>query len=75
MHKDKINKTKSTKKIYRYTSEEVANMANCSVSYVKKLRAGIAEQNTDKARMVIAIDDLLMDGSNKLLEEVERILK
>lgn len=74
MSKDKINKSKSTRKLYRYSSEEVAEMAHCSVSYVKKIRAGIVDLNTSKAQLVLEIDSILADGSTKLLEEVERIL-
>lgn len=75
MSKDKVKKSKSTKKKYRYTSEEVAEMANCSVSYVKQIRCGAVDMKSDKARLVLAIDDILIEGNNKLLTEVERILK
>jgi len=74
MDKDKEIKSKSTKKTYRYTSKEVAKMAKCSVSYVKQIRSGHVDTNSEKARLVLAIDDILIDGNNKLLEEVERIL-
>jgi len=74
MNKDKEIKTKSTKKNYRYSSKEVAEMAKCSVSYVKQIRTGAVDLKSDKARLVLAIDDILIDGNNKLLEEVERIL-
>ena len=73
MDKDKIKKTKSTKK-YRYTATEVAEKAKCSVSYVKQIRCGAVDMKSDKARLVLAIDDFLIEGNNKLLEEVERIL-
>lgn len=74
MSKYKRNKTKSPRNLYRYSSEEVANMAHCSISYVKKIRNGIVDLHTHKAQLVINIDAILEEGSNKLLEEVERIL-
>ena len=74
MNKDNVKKTKSTKKTFRYTSKEVADMAKCSVSYVKQIRCGAVDMKSDKARLVLAIDDILIEGNNQLLEEVERIL-
>jgi len=70
-----MKKTTSTKNIYRYTSKEVAKVAGCSESYVKQIRAGMIDNlMTDKAQLVLEVDTLLDDNSNKLLTEVERIL-
>lgn len=75
MSKDRKNKSRSTKKYYRYTAHEVANLAGVSEGYVRKIRARIVEAKSDKAQKVLAIDDILYDGSTKLLNEVERILR
>jgi hypothetical protein len=74
MIKDKINKSRRTKK-YQLTAEEVAIMADCSVSYVKKLRADLVNKNTPLATRVTAIDTIANDGKNLLLQEVERLIK
>ena len=72
--KDKAKKTRSTKIIYRYTSREVARLTGVSISYVKKIRAGLVDTTSPKAQQVMLVDDILYDGSTKLLQEVERIL-
>jgi predicted transcriptional regulator len=74
MSKYRNKKSRSTKRHYRYTSKEVAELANVSVSYVKKIRAGVVDLKSHKAQQVLHIDEVLYDGSNKLLKEVERIL-
>lgn len=74
MSKDKNKKTRCTKN-YRLNAREVAELADCSESYVKKLRAGIVDKNSPLARRVIAIDLMAEDGSNLLIKEIERIVK
>lgn len=74
MVKDKNNKSRRTKK-YQLTAEEVAKMADCSVSYVKKLRADLVDKRSDLAIRVTSIDTIANDGKNLLLQEVERLIK
>ena len=77
MNKNTDKKTRCTKRVrhyYRYTAKEVAELAKASESYVKQLRLGVVNTNTHKAQQVLAIDELLYDGSNRLLAEVDRIL-
>lgn len=74
MHKDKNKKTRCTKN-YRLTASEVADLAGCSVSYVKKLRAGLVDQKSPLAQRVLAVDMMAEDGSNLLIKEIERIVK
>jgi len=73
MTKDKNNKSRCTKK-YRLSAPEVAEMAGCSVSYVKQLRCGAVNNKSAMARQVIAIDLLANDGGNALVKEIERIV-
>lgn len=53
----------------------MAELCGCSESYVKKLRLGLVETKTDKAKLVMAVDEYLYDGTTALLKEVERILQ
>lgn len=71
--KDNQQKTRCTKR-YRYTAKELADLTGVSESYVKKLRAGDANKDSDTARLIVAADVLLGQGSDKLLEELERVL-
>lgn len=73
MSEDKKNKTRCTKK-YRFSAIEVAEIAEVSESYVKKIRLG-DYYNSEKARQVIQIDKVLDEGSNKLLKEIENVIK
>lgn len=74
MSKDTIKKTKRTKKYYRLTAEEVAELAGCSVSYVKKLRADLVSKNTPLAKQVLSIELLANDGHKAVIKEIERIV-
>ncbi|MGY6521981.1 MAG: hypothetical protein ACXIUD_09650 [Mongoliitalea sp.] len=74
MSKDTRKKTKRTKKFYRLTAEEVAELAGCSVSYVKKLRAELVNTNTPLAKQVLAIELLSNDGHKAVIKEIERIV-
>lgn len=73
MTKDKNKKTRSPKN-YRLTATEVAEMAGVSVSYVKKIRAGLVNKDTPLARQVLAVDLLANDGTNALIKEIERLV-
>lgn len=73
MSKDTNKETKRPKK-YRYTESEIAGIIGCSVSYVKKVRSRSVNMNTPLSRRILATDEVLTDGGNKLLKEVERIL-
>lgn len=74
MNKDKNKKSTCPKK-YRLTAREVSEMAGCSESYVKKLRARLVSIDTPLAREVLAIDLLANDGTNALIQEIERLIK
>ena len=73
MTKDKNKKSRCTKN-YQLTAREVAEMAGCSESYVKKLRARLVSIDTPLARQVLAIDILANHGKNALIREIERIV-
>ena len=53
----------------------VAKISNVSESYVKKLRGGNREDNSQKARTVKKIDTLLTDGMQYLVNEVSSLAK
>jgi predicted transcriptional regulator len=74
MIKDKNKKSRCTKK-YQLTAAEVADMAGCSESYVKKLRADLVDTKSPLARRVLAIDTIAEDGKSLLIQEIERIVK
>jgi hypothetical protein len=73
MTKDKNKKSRCAKN-YQLTAREVSEMAGCSESYVKKLRARLVSIDTPLARQVLAIDLLANDGKNALIREIERIV-
>jgi len=50
-------------------------MAECSESYVKKIRSAKVSLTPSKAQKVLAIDTVLHDSSNALLDEISRIVK
>ena len=74
MIKYKNKKSRCTKK-YQLTALEVADIAGCSVSYVKKLRAELVDNKSNLAKKVIDIDRIANDGKSLLIQEVERIVK
>tara|TARA_Y100001951_G_C11092743_1_gene157638 strand:- start:128 stop:355 length:228 start_codon:yes stop_codon:yes gene_type:complete len=74
MTKDNKQKTRSAKK-YRYTAEEVSEIVGCSESYVKKVRSGASAQKSSLSQQIIAVDEVLVDQSNALIREVERMVK
>ena len=61
-------------KVYRYNSNEVSEIAQCSVSYVRKVRAGLVNTDTPVAKRVLQIDKLLDDMCQHLLDEVRTTL-
>lgn len=75
MGKYKNNKTRCTKNKYQLTSHEVAEIAGCSVSYVKKLRAGLVNDKSKLAQKVLSVDVIAQDGKSLLIQEIERIVK
>jgi hypothetical protein len=74
MNKDKPNKSRCTKKKYRITASEVAELCGCSVSYVKKLRAGHVDNTSPLARQVAAVDLLAASGTDAMIQEIERLM-
>lgn len=75
MSKYKNNKTRCAKNKYLLTAREVADMVNCSESYVKQIRSGTVSLTTDKAVLVLEVDRILDEGKSLLIKEVERIVK
>jgi predicted transcriptional regulator len=75
MSKDKNNKSRCTKNKYQLTAQEVAGIAGCSVSYVKKLRAGIVNMESDLAKKVLSVDTIAESGKSLLIKEIERLVK
>lgn len=69
------DKTEGNKKRYRHTAEEVAGLCSVSESYVKKIRQQRVPLETPKAQQVMLVDEVLYDGSTKLLKAVENLLK
>lgn len=52
----------------------IAEISKVSESYVKKLRGGNREDNSEKARRVINADSLLTDGMQVLVHEVNKVI-
>lgn len=73
MIKDTTKKTRCPKK-YALTESELANLAQCSVSYVKKIREGKCEINSALAKRVVAIDEIAETNKDLLISEIERII-
>ncbi len=65
----------SLSKNYMFSETEVAKLANCSVSYVKKLRSGVVDTKSNLAQRVLAIDELANNSKSILIQEIERIVK
>lgn len=74
MRKDKTRGTKIPQKRYRFTAEEIADIAGCTTGYVKKIRAGVVRTRSAKARRVLSADDLLREGGDELLKGAKEIL-
>lgn len=74
MIKYKNKKTRCTK-IYRFTAKEIADIAGISESYVKKIRLNPSIHTSSQAQQIIAIDETLQDGSDKLINEIKRIVQ
>jgi len=73
MSKDKNKKSTCTKNRYPLTAADNARLAGCSISYVKKLRAGLVNRNSPKARVVLALDDLASRGTDVMMSELEKL--
>lgn len=69
------SKTTCTKKNrYAITSHEAAKLAGCSESYVRKIRRGIVDTNTDKARLVLEIDALANEGLKSMIDQISKLM-
>ncbi|WP_143960264.1 hypothetical protein [Litoribacter populi] len=75
MTKDKNKKTRRTKKSYRFSAQEVAELVGCSVSYVKKLRAGVVAKDSPMAQKVLTVDQVADDSNSLLLNKLKGIIK
>lgn len=58
----------------RFTAKEIAEVTGVGEGYVKKIRSGHAEVNSDTAKRVQAIDNMLNNNANRLLEEIAKVL-
>lgn len=69
------NINSSCTKNYLRPAKEVAQIAQCSESYVLKIRNGSREDNSAKARLVREIDQITYEGTNKLIESIKQLVK
>ena len=74
MVKDTNKKSRCPKKNYVFTENEVAELAGCSVSYVKQIRVGQCSVSSPLAQKVLAIDKIADESKSALKEEIERIV-
>lgn len=56
-------------------AEVVAEMAECSKSYVKRKRRGAVEAKTDTTKRIDMVEVLWSEGSSALLKEISRVVK
>jgi hypothetical protein len=68
-------KTKNPKTEKLVSSEMVAGVVGCSSSMVRQVRSGDRSQDTDLGQTIMVADILLEEGTNKLIQEVKRIIK
>ena len=74
MTKDTKRKTRCPKN-YTLSEVEVANLAGCSVSYVKQIRLGTCNLDTPLAKTVLEIDKIAIEGKSLLIQEIERVIQ
>lgn len=74
MAKDTNKKTRCPKKNYVLTEKEVAKIANCSVSYVKKIREGSVDISSPLSQRIAAIDETALESKTLLIQELERVV-
>lgn len=72
MSKDTNKKTRCLKKSYVLSEKEVAKLAGCSVSYVKKIREGSVDIISPLAKRIASIDEVAFDTKSLLIEEIKR---
>lgn len=72
--KDTKEKTRCPKN-YTLSEVEVAKLAGCSVSYVKKIRTAECSLNTPLAKRVLEIDKIAIEGKSLLIKEIERVIQ
>lgn len=58
-----------------FTAKEVSKLAGCSESYVKQIRAGQCDLDTDLAKRVLAIDEIADESKSLLIKEIEKTVK
>jgi hypothetical protein len=69
------NQLSQKSKLTVLTTEEVAEIAECSTSLVKQVVSGDRQANNGKGAKVALIVDLAETGKNALVEEIKRIVK
>ncbi|NCP83800.1 MAG: hypothetical protein GW823_02635 [Bacteroidetes bacterium] len=74
MSKDTNKKTRSPKKNYVLSEKEVAKLAGCSVTYVKKIREGSVDIKSPLSQRISAIDEIAFGSKNLLMEEIKRVV-
>lgn len=57
------------------STEEVAEIAECSPSLVRQVRTGERSAKKGKGAKVAIIDDLAAVGKNALIDEIKRVIK
>lgn len=57
------------------TAKQVANIAGCSESYVKQIRAEMVALTSLKAILVMEIDKTAEEANNLMISELTRIVK
>lgn len=62
-------------KNYAFSEKEVSAISSVSVSYVKKLRAGLVSTKSAKAQRVLEIDKIANENKSLLIQEIKRIVK
>lgn len=75
--KEKNNKTTCTKKEkpqVPISAEKVAEIAECSVSLVKKINTNKRKAETPTGDKIELVNDLWATGSNLLIKEIKRIV-
>lgn len=57
------------------SAEKVAEIVDCSVSLVKKVNTNHRKAETPTGEKIEMVNDLWAHGSNRLIEEIKRIVK
>lgn len=56
------------------SEKEVAALAGCSITYVKKVRNGSVDIKSPLSLRIAAIDETAQEGKSLLIKEIERVV-